>query len=969
MSELSPETLLAGRYKIKRFLGRGGSGTVYLAEDLTLGAMWAVKHFSLSHLSPEEKKAGETQCSREINLLTSLSHPQLPKVADFFHEDSDNAYVVMEYIQGETLADLTARTRETPGEETVREWALQICEALEYLHCHKPPIIFRDLKPHNLILTPEGIIRFIDFGIARLFNPVRDRDTLFMGTPGYAPPEQFGKGQTDQRSDIYSLGATLHYLLTGRDPGENPFHFDPVTRFNPQVSPLMEAVVARAVEIEPHHRFTSVKEMKEVLSGKKKLDDLLPPQWIIVEPSEVHFERVQRGKVLKCIITLTSPLGKKVRGRLKAGAPWLDTEREAFYGDKVEVQIEIDTGKMDDRESAASHIEIITDAMKIRVPVHVTFLIDLFRRLPDWKAGALLLLIPLLSGALWYGVTHFRDVPHFQNSIAVGILFAIILIAFTLIYRGKERNFTGIVCTLMAAYFCTEGRFLDFFLLLVYALWSARTVIKLYNGFSTEQQKELVLFYYLALALPALAAALAFYLEPCTMSYSFIGETLVAVLITASITLYCIDRWRPAFTRKISTSIWTDLQAGIARYKNRFFSNSLTAVHLFTAAACSLIWGGLALLNNLILEGNMLFLHELRASWFPFEYWTLGLPYALSRVVAGDRQSGLQVIITFATAFLLSLFGTFLLAGGERLLRRVMKNNTIPYLFRIFIVFLAVNITVLILLLLNVRDERAIYYTQLKDIRESQWVGVAGSDLMRKEVRLYGQNRLAAYYFSQDNYEKALSYYRSMEKMQRNMAVEDEGLRFQISFMTGLACFYLGELRQAAMNLDEIVRTLESRTSEAKKAQSPFQSRLMEETGQESIYLDREEREIHTLKTEEECEASLYYYHGLCKGYLTDYRDMALSLARASELYNSPPLISHMEYMIRRLEIAERQNISERLALKGLKRGQVFYNQADCSKALQYHHAMAQWLLEHDLKYLSAMEKEAEHELQNRKGE
>lgn len=968
MSLISPETILAGRYKIVRLLGHGGSGAVYLAEDRTLGSMWAVKHFSLSHLSPEEKKTVKAQCSREIDLLTSLSHPKLPKVTDYLHEDSDNSYVVMEYIQGETLADLSARMKETPGEETVRDWALQICEVLEYLHSHKPPVIFRDLKPHNLILTPTGTIRFIDFGIARLFNPVRDRDTLFMGTPGYAPPEQFGKGQTDQRSDIYSLGATLHYLLTGRDPGENPFHFDPVTKFNPHVSPLMEAVIARAVEIEPHHRFSSVKEMSEVLTGKKKLDDLPPPQWIIIEPSEVHFERVQRGKVLKRIITLTSPLGKKVRGRLKAGSSWLDTEREAFYGDKVDVQIEIDTEKMNEMESADSHIEVITDAMKIRVPVHVTFLPDLFRRLPDWKAGVLLLMIPLLSGALWYGVTHFRNVPHFQNSITVEILFSIILIAFTIIYRGKERNFTGIVCTLIAAYFCTEGRFLDFFLLLVYALWSARTVIKLYNGFSTEQQNELIILYYLALAMPAPVAAFAFYLEPCTMSYSLIAEILVASLITAAIIPYSTERWRPAFTRRISTSIWTGFQAGIASYKNRFFSNSFTTLHLLSAAVCSLIWGGLALLNHLIIEGNIHFLYELRYCWLSFEYWTLGLPYALSRIITGEGQFVLQVFITFATAFLLSIFGILLLTAGERILRAVMKTNTIPYFFRALIVLFSMNITVLMLLLLNVWDERAVYYTEMKDIRESQWVEIAGSTLMRKEVRLQGQNRLAAFYFRQGNYERAKSYYSSMDKMQRNMNVEDEGLRVQISFMTGLTCFYLGEQRQAAMNFDEIVRTLESRTSEAKKEQSPFHSRIME-VGIETIYLDREEQKIHTLSTKEECEASLYYYQGLCKAYLTDFRDMALSLARASELYNSAHLLSFEEYKIRRMEIHERQNISERLALKELKRGQVLYNHADCSKALQYHRTMAQWLLKHDRKHLSAMEKEAEYELLNRKGE
>jgi len=965
LSQLSPETVLAGRYRIIRMLGGGGSGAVYLAEDLTLGALWAVKHFSLSHLSADEKKAGEMQCEKEISLLTKLSHPRLPKVADYFHDGPENAFVVMEYIQGETLAEVTARTKESPGEEKVRQWALQICEVLQYLHGSKPPVIFRDLKPHNLILTPEGVIRFVDFGIARLFNPVRDRDTLFMGTPGYAPPEQFGKGQTDQRSDIYSLGATLHFLLTGRDPGESPFHFEPLTRLNPAVSPLLEAIVARAVEIEPHHRFSSVKEMADVLSGRRKLEDLPQPQWLIVEPSEVHFEKAERGKVLKGSMTLSSPLGGKVRGRLKTAAPWLDTEREAFYGDRVEVQIEVDTEKMGESDSAASHIEVITDTMKIQVPVHVTFLPELLRRLPDWKAGALLLSIPILGGALWFGLTHLKEMPHIQGSAAAGALFALVVIALAILYRGRERSFTAIVYAMMIAYFCTDGRFLDFFLLSVYALWSARSVIRLYNGFSAEQQQELVLLYRLALAVPALAGALSFYQESYTMTFTFLGETLAASLATASIGLYSVERWRPAFTRRITASAWTGVQAGIARYKSRFFSRSLTALHLLTALPVSLAWGGLALLNGIIINGNTCFLYELRASYLPFEYWTLGLPYALSRAITGETQTELQIPATFAFAFLLSLAGTVMISGGDRLIGKAMKNSTVPYLFRAFNIVAAMNMTVLALLLLNVVEQRDIYHTPLENIRESRWIEVAGSGAMRAEVRLYGQDRLAAFYFSQGSYEKALGYYSSMEKMRQGLKDGRERLGIQIRFMTGLSSFYLDEMRQAAICFDEIIRAGELKEPDRMPAESIFQSGLTAETGMESFRLDRDGSEIIVLKTEPEREASLYYYQGLCKGYLKDYREMALSLTRAGELYGSPPLLCSADYDTRRGEIAERQKLIRRLSLQELRSGEVFYDISECSRAIEYHRSMAEWLSRHDRSFLSARERAAEMELQD----
>lgn len=186
-----------------------------------------------------------------------------------FHEmvsDCAKLTLVMEYIAGHTLETIMHRTTGFLAEVYVHNWALQICDALDYLHNHKPPIIFRDLKPANIMLTYDGVIKLIDFGIARLFNPAKGKDTVVMGTPGYAPLEQYGSGQTDARTDIYALGATLHQLLTRYDPASNPFHFPDCEQMNPAVSPQMTATIKKALASKPTDRYPTVKEMQQAMA-------------------------------------------------------------------------------------------------------------------------------------------------------------------------------------------------------------------------------------------------------------------------------------------------------------------------------------------------------------------------------------------------------------------------------------------------------------------------------------------------------------------------------------------------------------------------------------------------------------------------------------------------------------------------------------------------------------------------------
>src|SRR5215212_7664643 len=274
--------LIQNRYRLIRLLGSGGFGAVYLAEDQRLGRTVAIKEIDVARLGPAERAAAEQLFEHEARMLASLDHPGLTRIWDFFQQDR-RAFLVMEYVPGYTLRD-TLHRRDGPLDEPfVLECALQLCAVLGYLHARRPQVIFRDLKPANVMVvpgdgtweigdggspTPSSHLpspRFvlIDFGIARLFKPDQAGDTLIIGTPGYAPPEQYGQGQTDERSDIYALGATLYQLLSGRVPNTVPPPL--LTSVNPAVNPELARIVARATAVDPADRYQHVEEMHREL--------------------------------------------------------------------------------------------------------------------------------------------------------------------------------------------------------------------------------------------------------------------------------------------------------------------------------------------------------------------------------------------------------------------------------------------------------------------------------------------------------------------------------------------------------------------------------------------------------------------------------------------------------------------------------------------------------------------------------
>src|SRR5919205_1112600 len=273
--QLEPGFLLNGRYEIVRRIGGGGMGAVYLAKDQHLGdAPRAVKEMVESHIDDAQHEKAINDFKRESLLLTELEHPSIPTVYDYFYDDnSERFYLVMKFIPG---ADLASRLRATPqgriDEPTVTEWGIQVADVLHYLHTRPQPIIYRDLKPANLMIdSNNNRIMLIDFGIARWVNK-KEKGVTAVGTMGYAPPELFS-GRADPRVDIYSLGATLFHLLTGSDPQDNPllifdFTKNPRPRqINPQLSSEIERLLIRAVEYKPEHRFQSGAEMRDALSA------------------------------------------------------------------------------------------------------------------------------------------------------------------------------------------------------------------------------------------------------------------------------------------------------------------------------------------------------------------------------------------------------------------------------------------------------------------------------------------------------------------------------------------------------------------------------------------------------------------------------------------------------------------------------------------------------------------------------
>ncbi len=289
---VEPGKILRDRYIIREIIGRGGMGSIFLAEDNRLpGRLCAVKQITHDQDLPDTiREQTKEQFYREASVLARLDHPNLPKVSDFFSAP-DSDYLVMDFVPGDdlkTLMDGARRKGKFLDLEEVLEWATQLADALAYLHGQDPPVIHRDIKPSNMRITPNRLLKLVDFGLVKQMVPDEMTITIIQGrgTALYTPLEQYGgdAGHTDPRSDIYAFGATLYHLLTNQPPIEakqrflNPYALRPLQEFNPDVDPQVESAILWAMSLHPDERPQEITSFRESLLGDQPIPSTVHQQ-------------------------------------------------------------------------------------------------------------------------------------------------------------------------------------------------------------------------------------------------------------------------------------------------------------------------------------------------------------------------------------------------------------------------------------------------------------------------------------------------------------------------------------------------------------------------------------------------------------------------------------------------------------------------------------------------------------------
>ena len=327
---LNTGELLDGRYKIINLVKIGGMSNIYKAEDERLTKICAVKELFYNPEDNEDNQYAINRFREEAKLLAELFHPNLPRVSDYF-TCGGCYYLVMDFIEGMDLESLLKKTEKRGlSEDNVINWAIQICDVLDYLHNQRPnPIIYRDVKPANIMLRNNSDkVVLIDFGIAKKIEP--KGTVTAIGTMEYAPLEQY-QGKAEARSDIYALGATMHHLLTGKNPV--PFKFPPIRTFKPKLSAELEEIVTKALASKPDYRFQTAKEMQGVLLG------LLSSKKISLQrgkSSKPHFIFDSEGSNLLEDMTVSDLIEKLKKGNKKAASILGDKKAKEAVGALIE---------------------------------------------------------------------------------------------------------------------------------------------------------------------------------------------------------------------------------------------------------------------------------------------------------------------------------------------------------------------------------------------------------------------------------------------------------------------------------------------------------------------------------------------------------------------------------------------------------------------------------------------------------
>jgi serine/threonine protein kinase len=366
---LLPTQIIADRYLILEKIAQGGMGAIYKAQDQRLNnKVVAFKEIVESAIAAEERKEVLASFTREAEILARLSHPNLVRVTDLF-EAEDYRYLVMEFVDGKTIEQIM-QVQSAPFRETrMLNWARQLCDVLHYLHSQNPPIIYRDIKPSNImVVSGTDQVKVIDFGIARFYKTGKRRDTIQFGTDGYAPPEQYGQTQTDARADVYALGATLHQLLTLRDPQTKLFEFPPVRKLNPSVSPRVNSAIQKAVEPNRQNRHASMLAFWRALSDEPLrtsslssfVDEVVSPVKVpqfdaaidhsgaadnVTVMPELSLGDIRRGSSQVIFQELDIPPG--CAAGVSASVPWMTVQPSRVEPDGGKVTVRMLTNQLD----------------------------------------------------------------------------------------------------------------------------------------------------------------------------------------------------------------------------------------------------------------------------------------------------------------------------------------------------------------------------------------------------------------------------------------------------------------------------------------------------------------------------------------------------------------------------------------------------------------------------------------------
>ncbi len=334
-----------------------------VADRFQGGKILAAKELQAGNLSAQKAHEILAQFQTEARILTRLTHPNLPKVYDYFSFPG-RYYIIMEYVKGKTLKKiLDARKGKPVDERQALSWALQICKTIHFLTVQRPPVVFRDLKPANIMIDRNSRVKLIDFGIARFFKEAKSEDTFVYGTPGYAAPEQYGTGQTDVRSDIFSLGATLHHCLTGRNPSENPLDFPDPRSLNPKLGKGTADIIRKALQQEKEKRFQSALEMKQAVQ-RVLLDTAAVPKGvgrIILAKAGKPIRLPAFRKFCWVSIPITALGCSGTTGRLSTDEHWIQPRPKIFGPDASSLLFRVESRKLKLGKEYRPEITIETD--------------------------------------------------------------------------------------------------------------------------------------------------------------------------------------------------------------------------------------------------------------------------------------------------------------------------------------------------------------------------------------------------------------------------------------------------------------------------------------------------------------------------------------------------------------------------------------------------------------------------------